>query len=94
MADASMVDIPTNVLVAITGVGTAVTGAVGWLFRSKQAELDAERAKNDVLQGKIQSILQAQLEAEPQRRETLAAIARSTESNAALLKDFLQSRRT
>lgn len=91
---ADMVDIPTNVLAAGTVVFTAVTGAVGWMFKSKQAELDAARGKVDELQGKIQSILQAQLEAEPQRRETLASIARSTESNAALLKELIQSRRT
>lgn len=90
---ADMVDIPTNVMVVAAGVGTAVTGAVGWLFRSKQAEVDAARAKVDELQGKIQAILQAQLEAEPQRRETLANIARSQADNNALLKEIVQARR-
>ena len=91
---ADMVDIPTNVMVAAGAVGTTFAGAIGWLFRSKQAELDAERAKNDVLQGKIQSILQAQLEAEPLRRETLANIARSQADTNALVKELIQARRT
>ncbi len=90
---AEMVDIPTNVLVVLGGVGTAVTGAVGWLFRSKQAELDAARAKVDELQGKIQAILQAQLEAEPQRRETLASLVRAQAETNVYLKDLTQMRR-
>ncbi len=88
-----MVDIPTNVMVAAGAIGTAVTGAVGWLFRSKQAELDAARAKVDELQGKIQNILQAQLEAEPQRRETLASLVRAQAETNVYLKDLTQMRR-
>ncbi len=90
---AEFVDIPTNVMVVAAGVGTAVTGAVGWLFRSKQGELDAARAKVDELQGKIQAILQAQLEAEPQRRETLASLVRAQAETNVYLKDLTQMRR-
>lgn len=88
---AEMVDIPTNVMVAAGAVGTAVTGAIGWLFRAKQAELDKANARIVELQDKLVSMMQSQLEAEPARKETLAAIARAIEGNTTLIKERLRT---
>jgi len=87
---ADVVDIPTNVLVAATAVGTAVTGAVGWLFKNKQVELDKANARIEELQDKLVDMLKAQLEEEPHRKETLAAIARAIEGNTNLIKERLR----
>lgn len=52
----------------------------------KQAELDAANARIAALQDKIVSMMQAQLEAEPARRETLANITRSIQEQTTFLK--------
>ena len=84
-------DIPTNVMVLGGGIGTALTGAVAWVFRGKQAELDAANARIVVLQDKLVSIMQSQLEAEPARKETLASIARAIEGQTSLIKERLRA---
>ena len=56
-----------------------------------KGELDAAHAKVDALQEKIVGMLQAQLEAEPARRATLEAIARSIEAGNAILKNRLRA---
>lgn len=85
---ADMPDIPTNVLVAGTALVGAVTGAVGWLFKGKQAELDRANGRIVELQDKLVAVLQAQVEAEPKRRETLDAMARQTADTNQLIREM------
>lgn len=84
----------------LTGTGGLGAGALAavwfYLWRGRGTELDASRAetavarqKIDDLQNKIQNILQSQIEGEPQRRETLAAIGRSVMDTNSMLKDRL-----
>jgi len=87
---ADLADIPTNVLVAGTTVLGAIGGAVGWLFKSKQAELDAANARILVLQDKLVCFLRAQVESEPARKEALAAMARATADTNQLIRERLK----
>jgi len=87
---ADLADIPTNVLVAGTTVLGTIGGAVGWLFKSKQAELDAANARILVLQDKLVCFLRAQVESEPARKEALAAMARATADTNQLIRERLK----
>lgn len=84
-----------NALIGL-GPGGIAAGIWFYLWRSRGAELETSRAetavarqKVDDLQVKIQNILQSQIEGEPQRRETLAAIGRSVADTNSMLKDKL-----
>lgn len=90
--------ITADMMKAMLGLGPGGIAAGIWFFlwRSRGAELvdsraetAAARQKVDDLQVKIQNILQSQIEGEPQRRETLAAIARSVADTNSMLKDKL-----
>ncbi len=72
------------------GTGGTIAGLIFYFYRGKQTELDAANVRIAALQDKIVSILQSQLESEPQRKETLAGIARSIESQGDLLKERLK----
>lgn len=87
---ADLADIPTNVLVAGTTILGTISGAVAWLFNKKQAELDAANARIIVLQDKLVGFLQSQVEAEPARRETLAAMSRATANTNQLIRERLK----
>lgn len=56
---------------------------------AKQNELDAANLRVAALQDKLVTMLQSQIEGEPQRRETLSAIGRSVQEQTALLKEKL-----
>lgn len=72
------------------GPGGILAGVWFYLWRSRGVELDAARAKIDALQEKIVGMLTMQLQAEPERRDTLAGIARSVSDQSALLKERLK----
>ncbi len=85
-----MVDIPTNVLAAGTVVFTAVTGAVGWMFKSKQKELEDARAETKETQEKYEDLLKSMVASEPQRKEALDNMARALADNTALLRERIR----
>ncbi len=72
------------------GPGGLIASLLFYFYRGKQLELDRANTKIDELQAKIVSILTMQLEAEPARKETLSAIARSISDQSAFLKDRLR----
>lgn len=71
------------------GPGGIVAGFMFYLWRQRGEEITKADAKIEELQNKIQAMLQAQLEGEPQRRQTLADITRAIADNTALLKERL-----
>lgn len=87
---ADMVDIPTNVLAAGTIVFGAVTGAVTYLWKGKQKELEDLRLELKALQSKYEAVLLSQVATEPQRKEALDNIARALADNTALLRERIR----
>lgn len=83
-----------DVFKLLTGTGGLGAGAMAgvwfYLWRQRGLEIDKRDAKIDTLQGEIISMYKSQLESEPQRKETLAGIARSIESQGDLLKERLK----
>lgn len=77
-------------IVADTAKALAGAGPVAMLLfyflRQKQADLDRANTKVDTLQSQIVSMLQAQIESEPKRRETLDGLKRLVEDQSAMLK--------
>lgn len=88
MAD---VDIPQNILIALGGVGSAAAGALGWVFKNKQGELDRLQARYDVLQDKYEAVLKAAVENEPARKDALLKIAQALADNNTLIRAQLRS---
>lgn len=84
---ADMTDIPTNVLAASTAVFAALTGAVSYLWRGKQKELDDSRAETKAVQTKYEELLLKMVASEPQRKEALDNIARALADNTSLLRE-------
>lgn len=85
-----MTDIPTNVLAASTAVFAALTGAVGYLWKGKQKELDDARSDIKALQAKYEGLLTSMVASEPQRKEALESIARALADNTALLRERIK----
>ncbi len=82
----------TQALVS-AGPGGLIAATIFYFYRGKESELVASRAetaaardKIDSLQLKIQEMLQAQIENEPKRRETLDSLKRLVEEQGAALK--------
>ena len=77
---------------ALLGAGPGGLIALGtlYLYRGRGIDLDRANAKVDELQAKIVTMLQAQLEGEPQRRQTLADITRAIADNTNLLRERLK----
>lgn len=88
---ADMVDIPTNVLAAGTAVFGAVTGALGYLWRAKQKELDDCRADLKAAQTKYEELLKSLVASEPARKEALDNMARALADNTALLRERIRA---
>jgi len=84
------VDIPTNVLAAGGLVFSAVTGAVAYLWKGKQKELDDVRADLKAAQTKYEELLKSMVVAEPQRAQALDTIARTLADNTALLRERIR----
>jgi len=87
---ADMVDIPTNVLAAGTVVFGAVTGAVGYLWKGKQKDLDDARADLKAMQIKYEELLKSMIEAEPARKAALESMAKALADNTALLRERIR----
>ncbi len=87
---ADMVDIPTNVLAAGTLVFGAATGALGYLWKGKQKELDESRAETRAVQEKYENLLKSMIASEPQRKEALDNMARALADNTALLRERIR----
>lgn len=81
------VDIPTNFLTAGGLVFGAVTGAVTYLWRRKDKELDDARAETRAVQAKYEDLLKSLLTTEPERKAALEGIARAVADNTALLRE-------
>lgn len=79
----------TNALLQ-AGPGGLIAATLFYFYRGKQVELDAANARVAALQDRIVAIMQSQLESEPQRRETLSAIARLVQDQSDLLKEKLK----
>jgi len=71
------------------GSGGVIAATILFFYRGKATELDAARNKIDALQAQIVSLLQAQMESEPSRRETLSKLTRLVEDQTILLKERL-----
>ena len=84
------VDIPTNVLAAGGLVFGAFTGAVTYLWRRKDKELDDVRAELKAAQTKYEDLLKSMVAAEPQRAQALDTIARTLADNTALLRERIR----
>ncbi len=69
------------------GSGGVVAATLLYFYRGKAAELAEARARIEALQDRIVAMLQAQLESEPARRETLAGLKRLVEDQSAALKE-------
>ena len=72
------------------GPGGLIASVLFFFYRGKATELDAARSKIDALQAQIVSMLQAQLESEPERRETLSRLTRLVEDQSVVLKGLLK----
>ncbi len=72
------------------GTGGTIAGIIFFFYRGRTTELTVElaacRLRVDTLQGQIVSMLQAQIESEPKRRDTLDALKRLIEDQSAMLK--------
>ncbi len=68
------------------GPGGLIAATIFYFYRGKDIELTAERAKSTALQQQIVAMLQAQLDSEPKRRDTLDALKRLIEDQSAILK--------
>ncbi len=72
------------------GTGGTIAGIIFFFYRGRTveltADLTAERAKTAALQAQIVTMLQSQIEGEPQRRETMSKLARLVEDGNTLLK--------
>lgn len=88
MAD---VDIPQNILIALGAIGSATVGAIGWVFRNKQAELDKLQERYELLQDKYEGVLKAAVENEPARKDALLKIAQALADNNTLIKAQIRS---
>ena len=84
---ADMVDIPTGWLTAGTLALGTFTGAVAYLWKGKQKEVDDARAETKAVQGKYEELLKAMAAAEPQRAQALDKIAATLAENTALLRE-------
>ena len=84
------VDIPTNVLAAGSLAFGAVTGAVTYLWRRKDKELDDTRAELRAVQAKYEDLLKSLATSEPERKEALNNIARALADNTALLRERIR----
>ena len=73
------------------GPGGILAGFTFYLWRDRGIQLTAAQQKIDELQAKLVSMLQAQLEGEPQRRQTLADITRAIADNTNLLRERLKA---
>jgi len=71
------------------GPGGLIASVLFFFYRGKAQELEGARAKIDALQAQIVSMLQAQMETEPSRRETLSKLTRLVEDQTVLLKERL-----
>ncbi len=72
------------------GPGGLIASVLFYFYRGKATELETARSKIEQLQAKIVEMLQAQLESEPTRRETLSKLTRLVEDQSVLLKEKLQ----
>ena len=72
------------------GPGGLIASVLFFFYRGKSTELEAARSKIDQLQAQIVAMLQAQLESEPARRETLAKLTRLVEDQSVVLKGLLK----
>lgn len=88
MAD---VDIPQNVLIALGAIGGAAAGAIGWVFKNKQAELDKLQGRYELLQDKYEAVLKSAVENEPARKDALLKIAQALADNNTLIKAQIRS---
>ena len=71
------------------GAGPVASLLFYWVWRLTK-EGERKDTKIDQLQGQIVAMLQAQLESEPTRRETLSKLTRLVEDQSVLLKGKLQ----
>lgn len=83
-------DIPTNILAAGTLVFGAATGALGFLWKGKQKELDDARAETRATQAKYEDLLKSMIASEPARKEALDNMARALSDNTALLRERIR----
>jgi acyl transferase domain-containing protein len=81
------VDIPTNVLAAGGLVFGAFTGAVAYVWKGKQKEIDDLRADLKAAQTKYENILLTMATSEPQRAQALEAMARALAENTAIVRE-------
>ncbi len=76
------------------GTGGTIAGIIFFFYRGRTTELTAElaatRLKVDTLQDRITAMLQSQIEGEPQRRETMAKLARLVEDQSVLMRGKIQ----
>ena len=72
------------------GPGGLIASVLFYFYRGKSQELDSARSKIDQLQAQIVAMLQAQLESEPERRETLSRLTRLVEDQSVVLKGLLK----
>jgi len=68
------------------GPGGLIAATLFYFYREWAAEITALKSKIDQLQTQIVSMLQAQLDSEPKRRETLDSLKRLIEDQSAMLK--------
>jgi len=71
------------------GPGGLIAATLFYFYRERASEITALKAKIDQLQTQIVGMLQAQIDSEPKRRDTLDALKRLIEDQSAMLKGKL-----
>ena len=84
-----MEQLGADVAKAVIGAGP-VAALLFYFLWQKQKELDSTKSKCDQYQAQIVAMLQAQLESEPARRETLSKLTRLVEDQSVVLKGLLK----
>ncbi len=71
------------------GPGGLIATVLFYFYRGAKTELETARQRIDQLQDRIVTMLQAQIQDEPARRETLSKLTRLVEDQTVLLKGRL-----